>query len=613
MQPVEPSKEPDTELSNSDSSGMDFLPGQNAGSVIHPNTAVSSKDESTSNTDSPAALGDSEPTLEPQPIISSTGQPLPINEHKNGKSKKKLAALITLVILVLGGGSAAAYFGYYVPNKPENIWKTALTRTGKGYDKLSNYATSNKNVKGLSAKGTFKVSGSVAADGSFDGLSNGKDGKLTGSLSAAGLKVNYEIRAIGSSGNTPDIYFKVDGLQDLGTLIGSYGVSPEISKAINGLNGQWYFVDHTLFDQFAQGSNNSLQLSSADIDALLKAVGGSSKQYLFTDDPNKMAVVVKQSIGKETQDGRSVYHYKVGVNKDNLKAYNKSLCDSLIKTKLFKLFSGSSSGDVDLTQQCSDMTGLDKVDSSRTADAWVDLHTKLIHKVRFNEKNNSNNYVEIAQNYTGGDEFPFSFGAHSQTSVDSGINTQSKSKPDTESGLINMKLNMKTNTFSADSTFESTGTSNSKGTFKLTVAPNNEAVKVDKPDGAKTIIQLLNDLGIGEGVSSAQQSAKDTERRTDLNAMASLLEVYYADKGGYPSFANLSDANWRKANLKGEDENAFKDPANTAIKVAAKPQAKAYAYQPTPANCNNATIMCGTYTLTATYDDGTTYSKNSLN
>ncbi len=116
------------------------------------------------------------------------------------------------------GGSAGAYFGYFVPNKPANVWRTALTNTGKGYDKLSQYATSKKDVKSMSAKGSFKITGDVASDGTFSGVSDGKSAQLTGSTSALGLKVNYDVRAIDSAGNTPDIYFKVDGVQGLGDL-----------------------------------------------------------------------------------------------------------------------------------------------------------------------------------------------------------------------------------------------------------------------------------------------------------------------------------------------------------------------------------------------------------
>jgi hypothetical protein len=573
----------------------------------------------TSLSDSPA------PSLTPQPLVS--GSSMQEQAGTSSRSRRfgfprvpKKIRILLIALLILGGGSAGAYFGYFVPNKPENVWRTALINSGKGYDKLSQYATSKKNVKGMSAKGSFKFSGSVAADGTFNGLSDGKNGQLTGSVSAVGLKINYDVRAIDSAGNTPDIYFKIDGIQGLGSLVGGYvdeSAKNQIAKALNGLNGQWYFVDHTLFDQFAQSSNSSLQFNSGDVDQVLKAVGDASKQYLFTNNNEKMAIVVKQYVGKEKQDGNTVYHYKVGVNKTNLEAYNKALCNNLAKTKLFKLFGGHvGAGDVDLIQNCKDATGIDKIDDTRTADAWVDLHTKLIHKIRFTEKGNSNNYTEIAQNYKGGDEIPFSIGVHEQESVDSGIDTQSKSKPTTTTGLINMKLNTKTNTFTLNANFEDTGDTNDKGTFNLTVAPSNATAKVDKPAGAKTIIELLNDLGLSDltadtgSPGSTQSSSKDAQRKTDINALETELEVYYTDQGSYPTLAQLNSASWRKINMPSFDDTILKDPAGTQASLVSSPKAKVFAYQPTPANCNGSNCM--SYILTATLDDGTIYKKQSL-
>jgi hypothetical protein len=447
-----------------------------------------------------------------QPVMSASSMQSEQEKKKKGFRPSKKLALTGLVPLLLAGSGAAAYFGYIVPNKPDNVWRTALTNTGKGYDKISTYATSKKDVKAFSANGSFKVSGSTAADGAFKGESDGKSGQLTGSISAAGLKVNYDMRAIESPGNSPDIYFKLDGIQGLGDLVGGYAGllgadSSKASKALNGLNGQWYFIDHSLFDQYAKGNNGDLQISSADVSQVLKAFGDSSKQFLFTDDPDKMAVVVKQYVGKEKQDGRDVYHYKVGVNKENLKAYNKSLCDNLLKTKLIKLFENGGSGDQDLSQQCYDTADIDKIKNGQTADAWVDLRTKLIHKIRIAEPKNANNYTDIIQDYQGGDEFPFSLGFHTQESVDSGINKLSSSKPETSTGLISMKLNMKTNTFSADANYATTGTSADKGNFKIIIAPSNDQVKIEKPSSSKTIIELMNDLGLGSFADKSAQTA----------------------------------------------------------------------------------------------------------
>jgi len=591
-------------------------PVQNIGQVFTPGAPAQQNTPAPDVPQPPAndSLMSAQPIMS-QPMVSGSSLQAEEEKKKGFRPSKKLA-LIALIPLLLIGATAGAYYGYYIPNKPENVWKTALTNTGKGYDKLSQYATAKKNVQGMSAKGSFKVSGSVAADGTFNGVSDGKNGQLTGSVSAVGMKIGYDIREINSPGNSPDIYFKVDGIQGLGDLVGNYAGllgedSTSLKNTLNGINGQWYFIDHTLFDQFAQGSNNGLQITSADVSGALKAVGDASKQYLFTNDPTHMAVVVKQNVGREKQDGRSVYHYKVGVNKANLTAFNNALCDNLIKTKLFKLFQTSGSGDQDLSKECRDTTDIEKINDNQTADAWVDLHTKLIHKIRFTDSKNKNNYTDIAQDYQGGDEFPFSIAVHTQDSVDSGIS--SGSKPLTTIGLINMKLNMKTNAFSADANFEDSGRDNDKGTFNLTVAPSSQTVKVDKPAGAKTILQLVNDLGfgdlVGDSASGSQTSAKDSKRKADINALQSQLEVAYADSGSYPTLAQLNDTTWRKTNMLGFDDTILKDPDGNQSKLAAAPAAKVYSYQ--PAGCSPS--GCATFTLTATLDDGSKYTKQSLN
>jgi acyl-CoA-binding protein len=642
MQPQEPNNtqpqnpSPLPQDSHVQSSAEPATPTQpaapSAGQVFAPGTAQPAQTNSMPDQSSVSPTQNpSSASITPQPIISGSSLQQEGQKKKGFKPSKKMAVILALPLIFIGSG-AAAYFGYVIPNKPENVWGTALANTGKGYDKLSEYATSKKETKPMSVKGSFKVSGEVAADGAFDGISDGKNGQLTGTVSAVGLKVNYDVRALESPGNTPDIYFKVDGIQGLGDLVGSYAGligedSATLKKTLNGVNGQWYFVDHTLFDQFAQGANGNLQITSSDVSGALKAVGDSSKQYLFTSDPAKMAVVVKQNVGKETQDGRKVYHYKVAVNKENLQAYNKSLCENLIKTKLFKLFSQNTSGDEDFSKECQDATGISKVKDTQTADAWVDLHTKLIHKIRIKEKDNANNYVDIAQDYQGGDEFPFSIGLHSQDSVDniSTRDNQELSNPTpapatTVTGLIKMKLNMKTDAFSAEANFDESGPVKSNGTFKLTLSPTTEKVKTEKPANSKTIIQLLNDLGFGDiSAAGSQTSAGDAKRRTDINVMATQMEVYYTDNGSYPLYAGqLNSDAWIKANLKGADINAWRAPNQTSNSMvpSATPTKDQYGYVAlqddgkTP--CTKA--PCARYQLYwFSEKDGTVHNKESLN
>src|SRR2546423_452925 len=50
------------------------------------------------------------------PSVASAQAPPP---KSRGRKKKLVLLLVPLLVLLIGGG-AGAYFGYYVPNKPEN-------------------------------------------------------------------------------------------------------------------------------------------------------------------------------------------------------------------------------------------------------------------------------------------------------------------------------------------------------------------------------------------------------------------------------------------------------------------------------------------------------------
>jgi prepilin-type N-terminal cleavage/methylation domain-containing protein len=62
--------------------------------------------------------------------------------------------------------------------------------------------------------------------------------------------------------------------------------------------------------------------------------------------------------------------------------------------------------------------------------------------------------------------------------------------------------------------------------------------------------------------SGVQQKARDSERKTDINAIAGQLEAVYASKGYYPNTAEVNDATWRSNNEFRIDMKAFADPKN---------------------------------------------------
>jgi prepilin-type N-terminal cleavage/methylation domain-containing protein len=88
--------------------------------------------------------------------------------------------------------------------------------------------------------------------------------------------------------------------------------------------------------------------------------------------------------------------------------------------------------------------------------------------------------------------------------------------------------------------------------------------------------------------SGIQQKGRNSQRQTDINAVTSHVEAFYAEKGFYPTYAQVNDATWRTANMKGLDAEALKDPKGNTI--------------------GNSTAVSGTYTYgyVAFHDDGTT-------
>jgi prepilin-type N-terminal cleavage/methylation domain-containing protein len=115
-----------------------------------------------------------------------------------------------------------------------------------------------------------------------------------------------------------------------------------------------------------------------------------------------------------------------------------------------------------------------------------------------------------------------------------------------------------------------------------------------------------------------QQKARNSQRQTDINALDSHIEAYYAQTGSYPSFTVLTSSGWIAANMKGLDPEALVDPKGGSLKSGAS-AADQYGYDAKAggAACTDtgsgttATSNCDSFTLTATLEGGGTYTKSS--
>jgi prepilin-type N-terminal cleavage/methylation domain-containing protein len=122
-----------------------------------------------------------------------------------------------------------------------------------------------------------------------------------------------------------------------------------------------------------------------------------------------------------------------------------------------------------------------------------------------------------------------------------------------------------------------------------------------------------------------QQKARNSQRQTDINAIASHVEAFYAQYGYYPTLSDLNNATFRASYLKGLDPEALKDPKGAASTIASTATASTYSYVPvgsTPSTCTAASASdptgadasnngCDSFTLTALQEGGTNYVKKS--
>jgi prepilin-type N-terminal cleavage/methylation domain-containing protein len=112
-----------------------------------------------------------------------------------------------------------------------------------------------------------------------------------------------------------------------------------------------------------------------------------------------------------------------------------------------------------------------------------------------------------------------------------------------------------------------------------------------------------------------QQKARDSKRETDIDALDSHLEAFYANNGYYPTITDLTTPSWVSSNMTGFDPTALTDPKGNLITGNA-PATGTYAYSYVTQGCttsqpSSSTNECTSFVLTAELEAGGTFVKQS--
>lgn len=422
----------------------------------------------------------------PQPTVGAPMPSMPpVPEPKRSK-RWVLPVALAVAAVVLAGGYT---FAFYLPNRPSAIYKSSLHRTGDAIDALTHYSNGlvQKHYKSYGVNGSMHVkSGSSSFDATLTGNADARaNASMKLDANILGQKIAADLRTVevANSAN-PDLYLRLTGIK---SALDSYGLN-----SLDSLDGQWLSMDHSLLNTYATsvshnvaGADATSMPTGTQVNDALTKVQTVNKQYLFTTDSSRAVLQNKKYVGKETQDGRAVYHYVVGYDKTHMQAYADALGKALDSSSLNNWSKSSNSGKnlSEVANISSLKQSISNAKDDYTFDVWVDAKTKLVHSVRFADPTDASSVLTFSQNYTGGSTYPFALSLKGKTSSGAAETVDLKVSLDTAS-------NKQTDTLAITE-------GDTQANFDFTLTPSMDAVQVAAPAGSRSVADVLNSLGLG--------------------------------------------------------------------------------------------------------------------
>lgn len=601
-------------ISDNQTVNQDKIPQAAGGSSVAQNIAHSTPLANQSPQHTPT-----QPTSSPNPQLNADGSPsnpaqTNIAPSGDGGIKGLFSNKKTLVIIatIVGIGAVASFvFGYYLPNRPENVYSTGLERTGTALTELTSRATESENIEKLSR---MEMSGDIVVTSDDMTLVGDLSSKFEEGKSESSVSLSIEgegaddsmslggdlITDIPENSQFPDVFFRIRGLEALGI--------DAFFPSLIELENKWIHIDAALITESLEGvdfDEEALEgIDSEDVAEATDAVMGVVSKYIFTSGDN--AVFVLDEIAGEDEFGDiRTYRYDVSIDNENARAFCVEVSETFTNTALYSKLADDTSDEA-VAEELSEIKEFcDEIEyDSEEFDTtlWIDRRTKLLHKVRVAEAEDSGNYFEIGQRYDGGDTFEFF------------TNFASSADNSSFSSLIITNLETNKTTFRLEGDADDDFSSYSY-TMNAELQPMSDSIEINRPSNAIPIEEAIEMIFGGAFSFEAEQDplinqssnaqTSDIIRETDMRTLRTGIESYYTIfDSAYPSLQQMNDSAFRNEFLSGINEDTFRDPDGSSSQLVNNPAPGVYAYSPTPVGCDNQATVCSGYTLSATMSTG---------
>ena len=500
------------------------------------------------------------------------------------KTKLKLWLLITIGVVVLVSVVASYLLFFYLPNRPETVYRRGLDSVGSGLESIIVETDFLERIRHLRYNGQVSLEtddqdfadildnfseicsipatddssqSSVAA--ALDGQSNLTEGDGLGTSSESiSFSLNNEAvldiqsRLISETpAELPRLYFYIkdtdclnqiaDSLNDI--LSAFSGDLPEAytDYDLNNLLDQWWFLD---IQEIASVTGDSSLYDAVDTLYQIQSLGITESEdynsyrlfvveltrllqtYIFTDNPEKMVFQMDSVLDSQADyKGTKSIRYSTTINRQNLTSLLQSI-ETLIEEHWSDYYQARS--DEEIEQQVDDM-----IDST-SIEIWVDKSTKVLRNLRLSDKDPQDPALT--------------------NHLDIGIDLDRAAKTITLQFevLAQSEADLKPSIFSVDYTINPTA-DQQRLTFKIDISSrpqlriegnfelitSGEETNILPPEGAKSVIDLLEEL---TGIT-LEQNSRNTQRKNDVQAVIWAIQGWINNNNGkLPSVTNNNPA-----------------------------------------------------------------------